>query len=395
MSATTRLSTCLAVLVLLSACSGVPDQTGPGAAGPAQQVGYVVVQPASVPVAAELAGRTAAFATSQVRPQVSGVIQKLRFTEGSLVQAGQTLYQIDPSTYQAALDEARANLASAQATADAAREKAERYAPLADMEAVSRQDYTDAAGTARQAAAQVQQFQAQLETAKINLRFTSVPAPITGRIGRSLFTVGALVTANQADPLAVIQQPDPMYVELQQSSADLLRLRRSLQSGGVTPASAAVRLRLEDGSEYGPTGTVEFSEVTVSETTGTVTLRARFPNPDGLLLPGMFVRALFDQGVNQNAFLVPQSAVTRDQRGNASVLVVGANDRAEQRKVIAERTSGTSWVVTQGLEPGAKVIVQGTDIKPNSPVRAVPADSAQDVAATRSRAAGGSATRSR
>jgi membrane fusion protein (multidrug efflux system) len=308
----------LAAAMLLSGCGKAdPQEKGGsrrrGPQGP-PQVGFIVVQPTSVAITTELAGRTTAYESSEVRPQVSGVIYRRFFTEGALVKQGQPLYQIDPSLYRAAANQASANLASASASAEAAKVKADRYKPLADIEAVAKQDYTDALAQARQAEASVAQNRAALDTAKVNLRFTTVPAPITGRIGRSLYTVGALVTINQVDPLATIQRLDPMYVDIQQSSADLLRLRRALASGGHSPTNAEVRLKLEDGSDYGPVGSIEFSEVVVSPTTGTVTLRARFPNPQGELLPGMFVRATFAQSVDNNAFLIPQPAVSRDRR---------------------------------------------------------------------------------
>jgi membrane fusion protein, multidrug efflux system len=371
----------LATALILTSCSGggEAEKKGRGQTGPVQ-VGYVVVQATDVPVPAELSGRVTAFQMSEVRPQVAGIVQKRFFREGSIVRAGQTLYQIDPSIYQAAAAEAQANLQSARATAEAARIRADRYRPLAEMEAVSKQDYTDAAAQARQAQAAVAQNSAQLRSAQINLRFTSVPAPITGRIGRTLVTEGALVTTNQADPLAVIQRLDPIYVDIQQSSADMLALRRSLAQGGVAPASANVRLKLEDGSDYGHTGTVEFSEVMVNANTGTVTLRARFPNPEGLLLPGMFARAIFDQAINTSAILVPQAGVSRDPRGNATVYVVGPGNKAVARTVVAERTIGPNWVVTQGLAPGDKVIVQGTgNLRPDADIRPVPASTPQRI----------------
>ncbi|MGK6321393.1 efflux RND transporter periplasmic adaptor subunit [Sphingomonas sp. DT-204] len=375
-----------AAALMLGACGGgdAAQQKGGGgrggnAGGPAT-VGYVVVQPTSVPVTTELAARTAAFETSEVRPQVSGIIQKRLFTEGGIVRAGQTLYQIDPSIYQATANQARANLSAAAAQLEAARIRADRYKPLAAAEAVSKQDYTDALAQARQAQASVAQNRAALESAQVSLRFTRVPAPITGRIGRSLATVGALVTSNQADPLAVIQRLDPMFVDIQQSSTDLLTLRRSLASGSIVPTSAQVRLKLEDGTEYGHTGTVQFSEVTVDQGTGTVTLRATFPNPDGLLLPGMFVRAVFAQGINNNAFLVPQAAVTRDPKGNAAVYVVGPDNKAVQRQVTTPRTQGAFWVVTGGLQAGDKVITQGiARLRPNADIRPVPASSPQSI----------------
>lgn len=371
--------------VLVASCSGSGKDAkqggGRAASGPAQ-VGFVVVQPTSVPMTTELNGRVTPYQMSQVRPQVVGILRKRLFEEGAIVRQGQTLYQIDPSLYRAAVNEAQANLQSARANAEATRARADRFRPLAEIEAVSKLDYTDAAGAARQAQASVAQTSAQLETARINLRFTDVPAPITGRIGRSLFTEGALVTANQTDPLAVIQRLDPIFVDIQQSSADLLALRRALSDGGSEPASAAVRLTLEDGSEYTETGTVEFSEVMVDQNTGTITLRARFANPQGTLLPGMFVRAVFAQSIDTRAFLVPQQALLRDAKGQASLFLVGPDNRALQRKVTAERAQDTSWIVTQGLNPGDKVIVQGgaTALKPGAAIRPVSASTPQRIA---------------
>ena len=357
--------------LLLASCGSAGDKNKGDK--PAPEVGYVVVQPSSVPLVTELPARTNAYQVSEVRPQVSGVIQKRMFTEGSLVRAGQPLYQIDPSLYRASAAQASANVAAAQATEAAARVKADRYKPLADMEAVSKQDYTDALSQARQAQASIAQNKAALQTAQINLRFTTVPAPITGRIGRSNVTVGALVTANQADSLATINQLDPIFVDISQSSSDLLALRRSLAQQGVVPASADVRLKLEDGSDYGLTGKVEFSEAVVDPNTGSVTLRARFPNPQGILLPGMFVRASFAQAIDTQAFLVPQAGLSRDPRGNATVYVVGPGNRAVARTVVATRTEGPNWVVTQGLAPGDKVIVQGTaNLRPDAEIRPVP-----------------------
>ncbi|MFZ3482617.1 efflux RND transporter periplasmic adaptor subunit [Sphingomonas sp. 3-13AW] len=374
----------LAAALVLAGCSHEEEQGKGGRRGgnrgPAQ-VGFVVVQPTSVPETVELNARVTAYEQSEVRPQVAGLIRQRFFKEGSIVRQGEPLYEIDPRLYSAAVSEAQANLQSARANAEATRVNAERLRPLAQMEAVSQQEYTNAAAAARQAQAAVAQNQAQLETARINLRFTTVPAPISGRIGRSLFTVGALVTANQANPLAVIQRLDPIYVDIQQSSTALLALRQALSSGGVVPTRAVVRLKLEDGTEYGRTGVVEFAESLVDPNTGTVTLRARFPNPDGLLLPGMFTRAVFAQAINTRAFLVPQPAITRDPAGKATLFVVGPNNRAVQRKVVANVTQGTNWVVTDGLQPGDKVIVQGTgNLRPDAELRPVPADSPQRVA---------------
>ncbi|MFT3968351.1 MAG: efflux RND transporter periplasmic adaptor subunit [Sphingobium sp.] len=369
------LSTALLCLsaAALSACSGKngADANRKSAA----QVGFVVVQPGAVPVQVMLPGRVVAFESSEVRPQITGLIHKRFFTEGSTVQAGQPLFQIDPSLYQASVNQANANLASARANAEAAAAKADRYRPLAEIEAVAKQDYTDALAAARQARASVAQNSAALDTARINLRFTTVPAPITGKIGRSLFTVGALVSSNQADPLAVIQRLDPIFVDMQQSSAELLALRRSLASGGMQRGSTSVRLQLEDGSTYPLAGTVQFSEVTVNAATGTVTLRASFPNPHGELMPGMFVQARFEQSIDPHAFLVPQQAVQRDLGGEAFVFLAGPDDKVVRRAVTAERTHGTNWVVTKGLEAGDKVITQGTNnLRPGADIRPVPAN---------------------
>lgn len=375
----------VAAALALAACGAAEEQQAGAPAtgargGQPVEVGYVVVTSRSVPVQTELAGRTAAFQTSEVRPQVSGIVLERTFTEGAMVEEGEILYRIDDSLYRAAADEAAANLASAEASAEATRALADRYAPLAEVEAVSRQAYTDAEAEARRAEAAVAQSRAQLERAQINLRYTQITAPISGRIGRSLFTEGALVTANQAEPLAVIQMLDPMFVDIQQSSADLLALRRALASGGMTPTEAEVRLRLEDGFEYEHTGVVQFAEATVNESTGTVTLRASVPNPDGLLLPGMFVRALFSQGTEEHAFLAPQVSLTRDARGQAMVWVIDEDDTAQRRTVTADRIVGDSWVVTAGLEEGDRLIVEGVGkVVPGSPVRPVPAGSPQPI----------------
>ena len=340
-------------------------------------VGYVVLKTQDVPLEVVLGGRTNAYEISDVRPQVNGVIKDRKFIEGSVVQQGQTLYEIDPSLYQAAVAQAQANLQNAEATRDAAVAKAQRYKPLADMEAVAKQDYTDAEAAAKQSVAQVAQNKAALDTAKINLKYTTVPAPIAGRIGRSLVTTGALVTSGQPTALANIQRLDPMYVDITQSSADVVALRRALSSGGVTPSEATAQLTLEDGSAYALPGRIEFSETLVDQTTGSVTIRARFPNPQGLLLPGMFVRAKLSQVTARNAILVPQQGVSRDPRGNATVYLVGPDNKAMLKAVSASRTVGTSWLVENGLAAGDKVIVEGLDrVKPNQPIKPVPAGSA-------------------
>lgn len=371
----------------LPACSAKPNAAGRDRGTP--QVGFRVMRATTVPIVTQLPGRVNALRNAEVRPQISGVIQKRLFSEGALVRQGQPLYQIDPSLYRAAAAQAAANLASAQAQAQAAQTRANRYKPLAAEQAVAQQDYTDAVAQARAAQASIAQNRAALNTAQINLRFTTVPAPITGRIGRSLFTEGALVTLNQQDPLAVISQLDWVYVDIQQSSADILALRRNLAAGGALPGGATARLILEDGSTYGYTGTIQFSEVTVNEATGTVTLRAKFPNPQGTLLPGMFVKAVFEQGAEQGAYLVPQPALLRDLGGDAFVYLVGKDGKAERRTVKAERTFGDSWVVTGGLRPGDKVISQGTaNLKQGMKVRAVPDNAPQRVAPRRPGEAG-------
>jgi membrane fusion protein (multidrug efflux system) len=366
-----------AALALCACSSGDPQaQGGPGGRGGQRgpiTVGFVVVQPTSVPLQTTLGGRTVAFETSEVRPQVNGLIRARQFAEGTFVRKGQPLYQIDPSLYRAAVNQASANVASARAQAEAARTLAARYKPLVEQQAISKQDYTNAVAQARQADAAVAQTSAALRTAQINLHYTSIPAPISGRIGRSLATVGALVTANQTDPLAVITRVDPIYVDMQQSAADLLALRRALSTGGAMPGSTQVRLKLDEGSDYAYTGTVQFAEMITNESTGTVTLRAQFPNPQGTLLPGMFVQSIFTQAVDPNVFLVPQPAVQRDIGGEAYVYVVGPRNKAERRAVNATRTYGAYWVVKSGLKPGDKIITQGTgNLRAGAPIKPVP-----------------------
>jgi membrane fusion protein (multidrug efflux system) len=369
-----------AALASLSACSG--KDGADAKKKPTPEVGFVVMKPGAVPMPTVLPGRIVAFETSEVRPQITGVVKRRLFTEGSTVRAGQPLFQIDPSLYAASVNQASANVASARASAEAALAKADRFKPLAKIEAVAQQDYIDALAAARAAGATVQQNNAALETARINLRFTNVPAPISGKIGRSLFTVGALVSANQADPLTVIQRLDTVYVDMQQSTSELLALRKALAGGGAMKGSTAVRLTLEDGSDYPGVGKVEFSEVTVNQATGTVTLRATFPNPDGVLLPGMFVQAKFDQSVDPKAYLVPQQALQRDLGGEAYVWLVGKDKKTEKRPVTAERSYGANWVVTNGLKPGDKVITQGTNnLRPGADIKPVLASTPQVVKA--------------
>jgi len=341
----------------------------------------VTLRTETVPLTIELSGRTSAYETSDVRPQVSGVIQARLFTEGAVVKEGQTLYRIDPSLYRAALSQAQANLASAEAARISAVAKADRYKPLAAIEAVAKQDYTDAVAAADQAKASVAQYRATVETARINLRFTDVPAPISGRTGRSLFTTGALVTSGQTSALTTIQRLDPIFVDIQQSSADLLALRRQLADSGIVASSAAVTLELEDGHDYSATGRVEFAEAMVDPTTGTVTLRARFPNPSGVLLPGMYVRARLSQATARDAILAPQAGISRDAKGDASAFVVDGNNKAVRRTVVADRTVGDKWLVSKGLVAGDRLIVEGIGrFKSGQVVHVVPAGSAPHIA---------------
>ena len=367
----------LAGALTLAAC-GAADSQEAGKKGGPVPVGYVVVQPSSVLVQQDLPGRVAAYQISEVRPQVSGVVLRRLFTQGAMVRQGQPLYEIDPRIYQTAVAQAQANLNSARASAQAAIAREERYRPLAKSQFVSRQAYDDVLAQSRQTRAAVAQNEAALQEARINLRFTRVPAPISGRVGASNVTEGALVTASQTDPLTTITRLDPIYVDIQQSAPELLSLRRDLARGGSVPTAAQVRLTLPDGSDYGYTGTVQFTEVVVNPDTGSVTLRAEFPNAQSILLPGMFVRARFAQSISRTAYLVPQQAISRDARGNASLWVVGPGNSAVERTVIADRTDGTNWVVTQGLATGEKVITQGVaKLKEGAKIKPVAAASPQ------------------
>ncbi|WHO39004.1 efflux RND transporter periplasmic adaptor subunit [Sphingobium sp. AP49] len=362
----------IALCILITACG----QEKAPKKGPAE-VGVVTLTAQNVTVSSELPARTVSTMQSEVRPQITGVIQKRLFTEGSMVTAGQPLYQIDERLYRASRDEAQAALVSAQATAVAAQAKAQRYRGLGDTEAVSAQDRDDVIATSRQAAAAVGQARASLDTANVNLTFTQVRAPISGRIGRSAFTPGALITASQTDPLATIQQLDPIFVDITQSSAQLLALRRSLASGQTLPASATVRLKLDDGSTYPQAGRIEFAEPIVDPDSGTITLRARFPNPDGLLLPGMFVRVVAPQSVVPNAILAPQQGISRDAKGDATALVVTKDNKVERRSVVAAQAIGDKWLITSGLKAGDRLIVEGTDkVQPDDKVKPVPATQA-------------------
>ncbi len=363
----------LAGALLIAGCG--KKNANMAAAGP-PEVGVVVIQPQSVTLTTELPGRTSAHLIAEVRPQVGGIVQKRLFTEGSDVKAGQVLYQIDPATYKAAYASARAAQSRAEANLLPARLKEQRFRDLVKIKAVSQQDYDDANAALKQAEADLASSKAAVETARINLAYTRVTAPISGRIGRSTVTNGALVTASQASALATIQQLSSMYVDVTQSSAEMLRLKQHLASGLLKEngsTQAKVHLKLEDGSAYPLPGTLKFSEVTVDQSTGSITLRAVFPNPKQVLLPGMFVRAIVEEGVNDQAILVPQRGVTRNQAGNATVLIVGADDKVEQRTIKVARTVGDSWLVGEGLKPGDRVILEGLQkAKPETKVKVVP-----------------------
>jgi membrane fusion protein (multidrug efflux system) len=354
-----------------AACGGAKPAPPPGPV----EVSAVAVRPERVVLTTELPGRTAAYLVAEVRPQVSGSLQQRLFVEGSDVKAGSILYRIDPAPYQAAYDQAKATLALAEANLPATRARAERLKGLVEIHAVGQQDYDDAAAALLRAEASVASARAAMESARINLAYTPLKAPISGRIGRSAVTVGAMVTAYQPVALAVIQQLDPIYVDVTQSSADLLRLRRGLASGELksTGSLRNVKLMLEDGTPYPREGKLQFRDVTVDPTTGSVVLRMVFPNPDSILLPGMFVRAIVEEGVNEQAILAPQQGVTRNRRGDAVALVVDNEGKVAQRMLEVDRAIGDRWLVTKGLAAGDQVIVDNLQrIRPGDPVKAVP-----------------------
>lgn len=366
---------CVAVLPLVMAgCSRKPA-TPPAA--PA--VGVVTVHPTPVNRTTDLPGRTSAVLTASVRPQVNGVILKRLFTEGSDVAEGQQLYQIDPAPYQATYDSAVATLAHAEAALADANAKTARYKPLVAAQAVSKQDYDDAVASARESQADIASARAAIEQARINLNYTKVLSPIAGRIGRSIVTPGALVTANQASQLSTVTQVDPIYVDVNQPVTTLLRFQREMAAGEIETAddgAAKVTLKLEDGSTYPLSGKLEFHEVNVDQGTGTVVVRALFPNPKRLLLPGMYVHAEIDEGVNRNGILVPQQAVSRNPRGDGVVMVVGEDDKAQPRIIETGPAVGDEWVVTSGLKTGERVIVDGLqNVRPGMTVQPVVANS--------------------
>ncbi|EJJ4225232.1 efflux RND transporter periplasmic adaptor subunit [Salmonella enterica] len=343
---------------LLTGCN---DQGDTQAHTGEPQVTVHVAETAPLAVTTELPGRTSAFRIAEVRPQVSGIVLKRNFTEGSDVEAGQSLYQIDPATYQADYDSAKGELAKSEAAAAIAHLTVKRYIPLVGTKYISQQEYDQAIADARQADAAVVAAKAAVESARINLAYTKVTSPISGRIGKSNVTEGALVTNGQSTELATVQQLDPIYVDVTQSSNDFMRLKQSVEQGSLhkDSASSTVQLVMENGQVYPLKGTLQFSDVTVDESTGSITLRAVFPNPQHSLLPGMFVRARIDEGVQPNAILVPQQGVTRTPRGDAMVMVVNDKSQVEARNVVAAQAIGDKWLISEGLKPGDKVIVSG------------------------------------
>ncbi|MFM0050961.1 efflux RND transporter periplasmic adaptor subunit [Caballeronia grimmiae] len=360
-------------VMLLAACgqkqSAPPPQT--------PEVGVVTVQPTAVPVTAELPGRTSAYLVAQVRARVDGVVLRREFTEGSIVKAGQRLYKIDPAPYIAQLNNAKASLAKAQANLASTTAQANRYKVLVAANAVSKQDYDNAVASQGQAAADVAAGKAAVDAAQINLGYTDVVSPVTGQVGISQVTPGAYVQASQATLLATVQQLDPTYVDLTQSSLDGLKLRRQIQEGRLTtsgPNAAKVSLVLEDGRIYSEKGKLQFTDVTVDPTTGSVTVRAIFQNKDRVLLPGMFVRGRIEEGVNPSALVVPQIGITHDQKGTPTALVVGDDNKVALRQLVTSGTYGQNWVVESGLKAGDRVIVQGVDkVRPGAEVKVVPA----------------------
>jgi membrane fusion protein (multidrug efflux system) len=361
--------------LLMTGCGKNSNAVGKKTAAP-PEVGIVVVDPQRVQMTTELSGRTSAYMIAEVRPQVGGIIQKRLFTEGADVKEGEVLYQIDPATYQAAYNSAKAALSKAEANLIPAQLKAQRFEDLVKIEAVSKQDYDNTIAALKQSEADVESAKAAVETARINLAFTRVVAPISGRIGRSSVTTGALVIASQPTALATIQQLDPMYVDVTQSSADMLRLKQALATGQIKksgPNQAKVNLMLEDGTAYPLEGALKFSEVTVDQSTGSITLRTVFPNPKHTLLPGMFVRAVLQEGIAEKAILVPQQGVGRNPKGESFALVVDDAGMVQQRLLTLNRAIGDKWLVASGLSGGERLIVEGAQkARPGTTVKAVP-----------------------
>ncbi|EPY00815.1 efflux RND transporter periplasmic adaptor subunit [Magnetospirillum fulvum] len=366
----------LAVLVT-TGCDDKKQANGPRPTGPVEVVA-ITVEPSRVALTTELPGRTTAYRVAEVRPQVNGIVLKRLFQEGSEVKAGQQLYQIDPATYQAAVNSAQADLVKARASLKSVEAKASRYEDLVRINAVSRQDYDDAIASLDQAKAQIQVADAALQTARINLGYTKVFAPISGRIGKSSVTEGALVTANQTTSLATITQLDPIFVDVSQSSSELIRLRHTMSPNGTEAKAAPVTLTLDGTSQpYDQPGRLEFSEVTVDQTTGAVQLRAVFPNPRHDLYPGLFVRARIEQGVKEQAIQVPQKALVRGADGSASVWVIGPDNKVAPRPVKVSQAVGDTWIVESGLAAGDQVVIEGLQkIRPGAEVRVAPAKTA-------------------
>lgn len=372
----------LAGLVLIAGACGNDDagRASTSASTAPVEVGVVTIRPQPLLLTTELPGRTSAFRVAEVRARVNGIVLKRLFREGSDVKAGQALYRIDPAPYQAALDSARAQQARAVATAASAKSLAERYAGLIETNAISRQEYDDAIARHKSAVADVAAARAAVTTAQINLDYTLVTSPIAGRIGRSAVTEGAYVQAAGATLLAVVQQLDPLYVDTTWSTTELLRVRRAIESGDLKTAAdqAKVTVVLEDGRAYGESGTLQFADVSVDQTTGSVGLRAIVPNPKAVLLPGMFVRARIEEGTKPDALLVPQRAVTRDQNGRPIALVVDKAGKVERRQLVTDRAVGEAWLVTKGIAAGEQVIVEGLqNVRPGATVKAVPATPAK------------------
>jgi len=368
----------MALMILMGGCGrGQGQQAMP----PVPEVATVTIQPQQVELTTELPGRTSPYLVAEIRPQVNGIIKKRLFQEGSDVKAGQLLYQIDPAPFQVALDTARASLGKAQANLPSIRLKTQRYKELLADKAVSQQDYDDAAAAMGQAQAEVAYWQAQVEAARINLGYTRVTAPISGRIGKSTVTDGALVTAYQAASLATIQQLNPIYVDVSQSSAELLRLKRHLEAGRLSTTSKNGRkvcILLEDGNLCPQQGTLQFRDVTVDPTTGSFTLRIVVPNPQHLLLPGMFVRAAVQEGIATEAILVPQQGVNRNPKGEPFALIVDEAGKVQMRMLKLNRAIGDQWLVSSGLKTGECVIVEGLlKVRPGAAVKAIPWESAK------------------
>jgi membrane fusion protein (multidrug efflux system) len=368
----------LAGALLLTGCQEEDGQAKAQEAPPPAEVSVVTLQPQPVEIITTLPGRASPYQIAEVRPQVTGILQERLFREGADVKKGEPLYQIDPAVYRAAYETAKAELAQAEATRVSANNRARRNEELIRTNAVSRAAYDDAVAALGEASAAVEARKAALASAKINLDYTTVTAPLSGRFGRSAFTAGALVTANQPETLTTIHQLDPIYVDVTQSSAQLLELRRALADGRyqrVDPNRAEVELMLEDGTTYSHPGTLEFQDVQVSESTGAVTLRALFPNPNGVILPGMFVRAEIKAGVDPEGILVPQRAVSRDPKGRATTLVVLPDNKVEQRILTTDRTVGDQWLVSDGVKAGDRVIVEGIQkVRPGAVVQVAEAD---------------------